>query len=467
MKRLFVLMLVAILFSTVAFSDVVVPVPRRGNLVIPSSDLNAATTDDVKLTGNQTVSGTKTFTSAPKSTVANGTDVNELMRANYFSDRANCKVVYPTDNIVTSYAWLASSDRDSAMGTKSTSNRRTLIVMPGVYTPNTAITLSKYVDIFAYPGAILNATTYSNQTYALPIVAVKQTEVAGGVTNYITGLTITGGQSCFGFYGNGASGDSSEATYRPKIVVSNCKMDGTIDVVYWRVTSTPYSVNYDIYFNNCSFYGNYDTVYLAAGMTKMYFSDCQFHSLWTSVNTANICRNVAMNVHASSSYTATVYLDNCDMLSVVDTNDVAGAQAVAHNTYTYNANNNIYLTNCRLTSYARKNATGTNLEGDAVVQGYGITSLEGCKILSVTGGYDLKQTYNGEGQLRVDSTTSYNKANISGTITFAGLINADPNSTGTGLGGTTGTGVTPSGTVGVYINGVRYWILTSATQNAP
>ena len=46
----------------------------------------------------------------------------------------NSVVVDPSDDLTVKYDWLKSSDRDAAMGALSATNRRTLILSPGIYT---------------------------------------------------------------------------------------------------------------------------------------------------------------------------------------------------------------------------------------------------------------------------------------------------------------------------------------------
>ena len=61
---------------------------------------------------------------------------------------SNALVISPADDISAKYNWLKSPDRNTTMGTLSATNRRALILSPGVYTITTTLTFdTSYVDI--------------------------------------------------------------------------------------------------------------------------------------------------------------------------------------------------------------------------------------------------------------------------------------------------------------------------------
>lgn len=65
----------------------------------------------------------------------------------------NSVVVRPGEDISAKYAWLTSSDRDSVMGAKSVTNRRTLILSPGKHTLSALLTLdTEFVDVTSLSG---------------------------------------------------------------------------------------------------------------------------------------------------------------------------------------------------------------------------------------------------------------------------------------------------------------------------
>jgi hypothetical protein len=76
----------------------------------------------------------------------------------------NCAVVGLSDDLQTIYDWLASSDRDTAMGAASATNRRTLFLEPGVWTVTSTFTLDTlYIDVVSlsnnYEDTIITRTT--------------------------------------------------------------------------------------------------------------------------------------------------------------------------------------------------------------------------------------------------------------------------------------------------------------------
>jgi len=82
-------------------------------------------------------------------------------RSRYESDEVPLRMVKPSsmgfknavfvdfdDNLQTKYDWLKSSDRDGEMGALSSTNRRMLILSPGLYTLTSTLTLdTDYVDV--------------------------------------------------------------------------------------------------------------------------------------------------------------------------------------------------------------------------------------------------------------------------------------------------------------------------------
>jgi len=72
----------------------------------------------------------------------------------------NAKVVQPSDDIIAAYDWLASSDRDAAMGTLSWNNRRTLLCAPGLYPVTPPWTLNtNFVDVAGLGDVVIYTTS--------------------------------------------------------------------------------------------------------------------------------------------------------------------------------------------------------------------------------------------------------------------------------------------------------------------
>jgi len=73
----------------------------------------------------------------------------------YNSDarNGNCRIVYPGDDVMTAYNWLKSSERDAQMGTLSASNRRTLLLAPGVYACSPSTWVNNYVNYVDIQGS--------------------------------------------------------------------------------------------------------------------------------------------------------------------------------------------------------------------------------------------------------------------------------------------------------------------------
>lgn len=170
--------------------------------------------------------------------------------------KSNSLVVNQSDSILTLYAQLKSSDRNAVMGVLSATNRRVLLLTPGVYTITESLILdTDFVDIASISGnpkdTIIQKTVFEG---APPRGCIIQT--ANNVC--LTGFTIrtNGGLTIdFGLDINITSGDNTDSYYRNMdfestkdpaqafCVTGTSNIDGTwencnADSYAWRLASS-------------------------------------------------------------------------------------------------------------------------------------------------------------------------------------------------------------------------------------
>jgi len=99
----------------------------------------------------------------------------------------NACFVETSDDLAAKYAWLKSSDRDSAMGTLSMTNRRVLVLAPGTHTVTSTLDLDTcFVDLCALIPENPEATEVTGAMEGSSLV--KQTEL----NINLSGFTIHG-----------------------------------------------------------------------------------------------------------------------------------------------------------------------------------------------------------------------------------------------------------------------------------
>ncbi len=86
-------------------------------------------------------------------------------------DLTNAVTVNPSDDIAAKYDWLKSSARDGTMGAASHTNRRVLILSPGLYDLASTLTLdASYIDITSLTPLNPEATVLFSSTAAVTVV---------------------------------------------------------------------------------------------------------------------------------------------------------------------------------------------------------------------------------------------------------------------------------------------------------
>jgi hypothetical protein len=125
----------------------------------------------------------------------------------------NSHIVTPNDTLGTEYNWLKSGDRDGDMGALSATNRRTLVLTPGVYTLSSAFTLdTDFVDISSLAGNPKgawitrptggSAVVQSANDVSLTNFTIETTGTSDGQTGGDIGLEITASDNTYSYYSN-------------------------------------------------------------------------------------------------------------------------------------------------------------------------------------------------------------------------------------------------------------------------
>ncbi len=121
----------------------------------------------------------------------------------------NILIISPSDDLITKYNWLKSSERDSAMGVLSANNRRVLVLLPGLYLLSSTLTLdADYVDVISFSGIPTDTVIERNGGGYV----IRQTAEAinlSGIKVYNSGVGT--GDGAFNL---NAANDNSLSTYR-------------------------------------------------------------------------------------------------------------------------------------------------------------------------------------------------------------------------------------------------------------
>ncbi|MCK5605977.1 hypothetical protein KAR91_29030 [Candidatus Pacearchaeota archaeon] len=103
----------------------------------------------------------------------------------------NSVVVDPSDDLTVKYDWLKSSDRDAAMGALSATNRRTLILSPGIYTLLVSLILDiDYVDILSMTPFTPKKTIVQIDAAVPAVLQTCDTVNLSGFFIYNAGITL-------------------------------------------------------------------------------------------------------------------------------------------------------------------------------------------------------------------------------------------------------------------------------------
>jgi hypothetical protein len=392
-------------------------------------------------------------------------------------DVSNTLVITPKDDIVTAYNWLKSADRDVQMGAVSGTNPRTLLLSPGVYILTASpyyLTMTPYVYIAGTGNAcIIKSTQVPDASHGAIYIVPNTVADNNSVAYYLKNLSIWGQPSS----GNYASGIGfNTGLKRTRVVIENCYVYGASDILY---TGKPgggaFYYTIDIY--NSRMQGAWDGLTLGGtGLTCNVYGgsvkiiDDANQKLFTGYNppAANMISNVliasagTINCYGVELYQ---YINKTYDPTITSQTDIGVATTFA----TSSVNPRINLYGCSVSSTVILSSGSVTTSGAIYSKAAtGIINLIGCSITN-SGPVAIRATA-GTVNVSPDTTFDHTSTSVtSGTISYSGTspnffsINADP--AANGVGGLTGTGTTPAGTVGVYINGVRYWLLTSATQN--
>ena len=130
----------------------------------------------------------------------------------------NAVQINPDDDLSTKYDWLKSASRDTAMGALSVTNRRTLILTPGVYTLTATLTLgTDYVDVVGLTGVPEDVLITKGVGYT--VEQTCDTIAMSGFTIETTSLPTSGTTVSYGFAVNAS--DNTASTYQSMYFVGN------------------------------------------------------------------------------------------------------------------------------------------------------------------------------------------------------------------------------------------------------
>jgi hypothetical protein len=324
-------------------------------------------------------------------------------------NKANTLVVLPGDDLAAKYAELVAAGN---MGTLSATNRRTLILMPGVYTLTSNLTLVQYVDLYAFsPGTATVIYDVADTTGTIRSVATAGMSAdETGTTNIITGLRILGGKASFTLATN---------TYTQVYDFRDCYMWGSTDNIM-NVYGQTAKATVNCY--NCDFDADYDNITAHSDSTTINLFGCRMVAYADNTlgyNASYVARNIVVRGQNS-----TVNAYACRMIAISDQTSITNAGARSHNVHVYKySTSKAYIYGCSLTSTAVKNGSGVAYSevarcgNDYTFTTDGNITLVSCQI-AVTGGYDLARY---AGTLTVIGCI-YNTSNIYGVMTYSGLV---------------------------------------------
>lgn len=317
---------------------------------------------------------------------------------------SNVKVIGPKDNLSTAYAWLASSARDSTMGSKTNTNRRVLFLQPGYYDISAVVNirLVQYVDIVGsgrFTSVIYSSTGTAGNGTLDSITNISSAET--GVSNYISNVGI-----------RGVSAISFDTTTNLVVTyISDCYIYGTTDGLYGGGGGT---YNHDVYVYGCTIESSFDGI--AAHGTSSVFKVFGTSIRCTAANVSGTS-NAQMFARAVSAINGEAYLYGCELYAMSDASAIENSDSTAHAVSVTSTNGKVFAFNCSFTSSATKHAGGTTQDGDCIDVSVGTAYINGGQVLS-TSGYDLQQN---SGTLNVSISTVFNTGNTNGTIVYLGV----------------------------------------------
>jgi hypothetical protein len=331
--------------------------------------------------------------------------------ANDVNVRTNVLYISPATDLNVAYQALGSSTYTASMGTLSKTNRRVLDGGGGYYTEPNGLQLIQYVDLRNLVLYVPDTAYYS--TVIMP-PALDANEADDAVTNYLTNCSFIGK-----YIGEGSSApwNTLNRQWKRLMVLRNCFIYGTADLVVETSPNSSYDRNILWRLYNCEGFAEYDGITMNGRYSTAEIYGGHYRANVPISPTQVRCYMLySGNSTASNAIGASIWANGAkfDIISDMsqDLNDTSGAEAIG---IYANHSTTITAINCDFNTVAVGKNGGTPVNAETVHLSYSdaTVNLINCYISSNN---TLDVNNKGGGALTIVNT-NYDPNKVNGAIT--------------------------------------------------